>query len=231
MINNNQPCPSEYLDCSQLTRIGGPLGSNPAGLFEDKNGQRYYIKTLESLAHLRNEYIAAKLYQLAGVPTLTYLLTNQPDQLATKWIDLDKKAIHHFSEQERQQAQQWFAVHAWTANWDVAGFNGDNQGVTENKVITLDVGGALNFRAMGDPKGKSFAFDVPEFNRLREDQDNPFAIKLFSDMDKQQLKSAIQVVTQLDDQEIKSTILNNKGSPKLVNKMLKRKAYMDNLNL
>lgn len=214
------------LDCSLLTRISGPLGSNPAGVFADNSGQRYYIKTLESLAHLRNEYIAAQLYQLAGVPTLSYQLTSEPDQLATLWIDLDKKAIHHFTEQERKQAQQWFAVHAWTANWDVAGFNGDNQGTHSGKVYSLDLGGALNFRAMGDPKGKAFAFDVPELISLRQDSDNPYAIKLFADMSDAQISSAIKRVTQLCDDKIEQTILANLGSAKLVDKMLKRKAYM-----
>lgn len=219
------------LDISKLKRLSGPLGSNPAGIYQDQQGQQYYIKTLESLAHLRNEYIAAKLYQLAGVPTLEYQLTSEPDQLASKWLNLDKKAIKRFSEQERIQAQQWFAIHAWTANWDVAGFNGDNQGVFNNQVISLDLGGALNFRAMGDPKGKLFGHEVLELSTLRQDKDNPHARYLFQDITLTQLKASIQRVTQLSEQSIQATILDNNGSAKLVDKMLKRQEYMRQLDI
>ena len=219
------------VDTRKLTRVGGTLGSNPAGVYDDIDGQRYYIKDLESLAHLRNEYIAAQLYQLAGAPTLNYQLTTEPNQLATAWVNLDKKSIKHFNQLERQQAKQWFAVHAWTANWDVAGYHGDNQGVANGKVLTLDVGGALNFRAMGDPKGKAFATEVGEINSLRKDPDNPHAMALFSDMTINDIAISIAKVTCICDQKISDTILQHKGHPKLVNKMLARKHYLANINL
>lgn len=218
------------LDIDKLQRLSGQLGSNPAGIYSDISGQRYYIKTLESLAHARNEFIAAQLYQLAGVPTLQYLQTNQTDQVATQWVTLDKKCVKHLSETERKQAQHWFGVHAWTANWDVAGYNGDNQGVYNNTVITLDVGGALNFRAMGDPKGKQFGTTVNELSLLRSDSNNPHAVKMFADMSKKTLQHAIDLVVTIPDQQIREVILDNKGHPKLVAKMIARKAYMAQLS-
>ena len=54
-------------------------------------------------------------------------------------------------------------------------FDGDNQGVAAGVVITLDVGGALEFRAQGDPKGKAFGASVREIDTLRTDADNPHA--------------------------------------------------------
>jgi hypothetical protein len=39
---------------------------------------------------------------------------------------LDKRSIARFSDAERRQAQRWFGVHAWTANWDATGFAGDD---------------------------------------------------------------------------------------------------------
>lgn len=73
------------IDTSLMTRVGGQLGSNFAGIFEDDNGQRYYVKELESPILARNELVAAKLYQLAGAPTLTYIPTVEPNQVATLW--------------------------------------------------------------------------------------------------------------------------------------------------
>ncbi|WP_333877829.1 hypothetical protein [Methylobacter sp.] len=214
------------IDTTTMQRVGGQLGTNPAGIFQADNGQRYYVKTLESPAHARNEMIAVKLYQLAGAPTLTYVNTNTPDQIATEWVELDKKSIAHLSQSERKQAQRWFGVHAWTANWDAAGFNGDNQGVLNGKVLTLDVGGALAFRAQGDPKGKAFGIRVDELDALRSDDGNPHAVKLFADMSPEDIRQAIRVVVRISDEKIRQVIIDNGGGHALAEKMIARKADM-----
>lgn len=140
------------LDTDSLIRVGGQLGSNPAGLYQDADGRRYYIKSLESRDHARNERLAAGLYALAGAPTLPYVATRDPLQIATVWLALDKCGLSQFSDDERRQAQAWFGVHAWTANWDAAGLLGDNQGVWQGRVLTLDVGGPWRFAPAGIPR-------------------------------------------------------------------------------
>jgi hypothetical protein len=214
------------IDTTTMQRIGGQLGTNPGGIFQDKRGRRYYVKTLESAAHVRNETIAARLYQLAGAPTLSYVRTTSPEQIATEWVYLDKKCVAHLTESERKQAQRWFAVHAWTANWDAAGFTGDNQGVYNGKVLTLDVGGALAFRAQGDPKGKAFDTHVAELEVLRCDDGNPHAVKLFADMSADEIKRAILIVVRIPDEQIRKLIIDSRGSDKLAEKMIARKADM-----
>ena len=214
------------IDTSTLQRVGGQLGSNPAGIFQDAAGRRYYVKTLESVAHARNEMIAARLYQLAGAPTLTYVPTQAANQIATEWVALDKKCVAHLSASERKQAQQWLGVHAWTANWDAAGFDGDNQGVVNGQVLTLDVGGALAFRAHGDPKGKAFGTRVDELDVLRSEEANPHAASLFADMGRDEINQAIMKVVQIPDEQIRKVILNHSGSQALAEKMIARKADM-----
>lgn len=214
------------LDTATLQRVGGQIGSNPAGIYQDAAGRRYYVKTLESPAHARNEFLAAMLYQLAGAPTLSYVRTRAADQVATAWVELDKKCIAHLSADERTQAQQWFGVHAWTANWDAAGYNGDNQGVANGRVLTLDVGGALAFRAQGDPKGKAFGTQVHELDALRRDADNPHAVRLFADMTPAAIQQAITLVLRIPDAQIRQVILDHGGSEKLADKMIARKADM-----
>lgn len=215
-----------YIDTATMQRVGGQLGSNLAGVFRDDSGRRYYVKTLDSTARARNEIIAARLYQLAGAPTLTYVGTKAPDQIATEWVELDKKSAAHLSKSERKQAQQWFGVHAWTANWDATGLDGDNQGVVGGNVLTLDVGGALDFRAHGDPKGKAFGTRVDELDVLRSDADNPQAARLFADMGPDELKQAIMVVLRIPDEQIREVIIDSGGSHALAEKMIARKADM-----
>lgn len=214
------------IDTTTMQRVGGQLGTNPAGIFQDESGRRYYVKTLDSPAHARNEMIAARLYQLAGAPTLNYVATKAPDQVATEWVELDKKRVRHLTESERCQARQWFGVHAWTANWDATGFDGDNQGVVDGKVLTLDVGGALDFRAQGDPKGHAFGNHVDELDALRCSDDNPHALKLFADMSPDDVNQAILVVVSIPDEEIRRVIIDSGGSEVLAEKMIARKADM-----
>lgn len=216
----------EIIDSARLRQVGRRMGSNPGGVFADENGRRYYVKSLESPVYARNELIAAALYRLAGAPTLNYLRTTRDNEVATEMVDLDKKYVGQFSDDERRQAQQWFGVHAWTANWDAAGFQGDNQGVVGGRVLTLDVGGALAYRAMGHPKGRAFASEVGELDRLRRDPDNPYAVRLFGDMDETALTAAIRVVTVIPDALIRQTIADYGGSPALAELMIARKADM-----
>lgn len=220
------PQDTPRIDTTTLQRIGGQLGTNPAGLYQDASGRRYYVKTLESAAHARNEFIAARLYQLAGAPTLTYVSTKSPEQIATEWVELDKKRVTRLSESERKQAQRWLGVHAWAANWDAAGYDGDNQGVIAGRVLTLDVGGALEYRAHGDPKGKAFGTQVEEIDELRRNDGNPHAARLFADMSAEDINLAIMIVTGIPDENIRRVILDAGGSLLLAEKMIARKTDM-----
>lgn len=214
------------IDTAILRHVGGPLGSNPGGVFEDAQGRRFYVKSLESAACARNEIMAAHLYQLAGAPTLRYVPTTQAEQVATEFVRLDKKNVAQLTSAERRQAHRWFGVHAWLANWDVAGFQGDNQGIVNGTVLTLDVGGTLAFRAMGDPKGKAFGTHVGELDTLRRDPDNPFAVRLFGDMSEADLQAAIRVVTQIPAARVRQVVAEHGGSDALADKLIARQADM-----
>jgi hypothetical protein len=217
---------ADIVDTATMQRVGRQLGSNPGGVYQDSAGRRFYVKSLETPAHARNEILAAKLYQLAGAPTLTYVRAKAPVEVATVFVELDKKLVAQLSDSERREAQRWLGVHAWTANWDAAGFAGDNQGVAGGVVLTLDVGGALEFRAQGDPKGRAFGTSVRELDTLRTDADNPHAVRLFGDMSPAAIDEAIAVVTRIPDEAIRQAIAENGGSSALADKMVARKADM-----
>ena len=216
----------DMIDTATLQKVRGPLGSNPGGVYQDENSRRFYVKILESSAHARNEILAAKLYRLAGAPTLTYVRVIDPTQVATEQVELEKKSIADFNDDELKQARRWFGVHAWTANWDAAGFHGENQGVVAGEVITLDVGGALEFRGQGDPKGQAFGTRVGELDTLRSEENNPHAVRLFADMSPAEINEAISVVTRIPDIAIRRIITDNCGGEALVEKLIARKEDM-----
>jgi hypothetical protein len=214
----------EAIDARLLRQVGRRLGSNPGGIYQDEQGRRFYVKFLDSAAHARNEYLAARFYQLAGAPTLTYVRASDPTQVATEFVALEKKNISEFNDDELKQARRWLGAHAWTANWDAAGFHGDNQGVVAGVVATLDVGGALEFRAQGDPKGRAFGACVNELERLRCDDDNPHAKKLFAGMSPAEIREAVAAVTRIPDAAIRRVVAEAGGAASLAEKMIARKA-------
>lgn len=227
LVRRTQPIvEAAVIDTAMLEQVGGRLGSNPGGTYRDASGRRFYVKELETPAHARNELMAARLYQLAGAPTLSYLPAKAPNQVATAFVALEKTLAAQLSESERRQAQRWLGVHAWTANWDAAGFHGDNQGVVNGVVTTLDVGGALELRAHGDPKGAAFGTSVAELDRLRTDADNPHAAWLFGDMSGGAVNEAIAVITRIPDATIGRVVTEQGGTPALAAKMIARKADM-----
>lgn len=219
--------PQSEIEFSSLKKVGEQMGSNTGGVYEDAHGQRYYVKTMDE-AHAKNELLAAELYRLADAPTLNYVpIKPEGDKhfVATKLENLDKKNTKDFSAAEKEQAQENFGTHAWLANWDAAGTGGDNQGVKDGIVKTLDVGGALEYRAKGSPKGDAFGTAVNEINTLR---DGPSADnnKLFGKMTVEQIKESVAKVAEVSDADIRKAVYAKLGQDKgeaLANKLIARK--------
>ena len=110
---------------------------------------------------------------------------------------------------ERKSAQSDFAINAWLANWDAAGTGGDNTGILNGKPVTLDVGGALLFRAKGAPKGALFGDTPNEWGTLRDPSKNPDAAKLYGDMTPQDMKASAAKLNNISNQDIHDAISNH----------------------
>ncbi len=203
-----------------LKKTGSQMGSNEGGVFETPEGEKLYIKRPPSKAHVENERAAARLYQLAGVNTLNYRDVEGGNHVATELVKLDKNNISKMTPAERKEAAKDFVVHAWLSNWDAAGTGGDNQGVVDGKVTTLDVGGSLRYRAQGGPKGKAFGPKVTELETMRNPSMSPDAARLYGKMTDAELADAAAKVTSIknddirkavgDDQELADTLIARK---------------------
>jgi hypothetical protein len=168
--------------------------------------------------------IAAKLYQLAGVHTLTYVPVEGGQHVATVLQTLGKNNVSQLGTFERQTAQKDFAVHAWLANWDAVGTGGDNVGVTMGgHVTTLDTGGSLKYRAQGEPKGAAFGDKVTEIDTLRDPSKSPDAAALYGEMTNAQIKESMARVISIPDEKITETVIKNGGTYDLAEKLIDRK--------
>lgn len=214
---------SAALDPANLTKVGEQMGSNPGGVFADASGKKFYVKKGQSPDHVRNELIAAKLYELAGTPTLSYRPVKGDKHIAAEMVKLDKNNASKLSSEEVRQAQEDFVAHAWLANWDAVGLGGDNLGTVGGKATPLDMGGALSYRAQGAPKGSAFGDTVGELKTLRDPNMNPDAAGVFGKMTDEQLKSSAERVTNIPDASVRETVKAMGGDAALADKLIARK--------
>jgi 8-oxo-dGTP pyrophosphatase MutT (NUDIX family)/GNAT superfamily N-acetyltransferase len=197
------------LDFSKMKKVGGALGSNPGGEYEDPDsGRRFYAKESKSESHAKNELLATRLYEMARSPVLPIMPATVGGKLGTasEWhhgkqnIDIDNK-------EDRRAAQKNFATHAWLANWDVIGMgqheNDWNQARLDGEMHTLDTGGALLYRAQGGPKGEAFGNEATEWDTLRQ---KSLAAKVFGEMSPRRLRESAERVTSIPDHAIRAAV-------------------------
>lgn len=214
-------------DFTSLRKIGGQGGSNPGGLFEDEHGNRWYVKTQKSPEHAANEIAAARLYRAAGIdaPDVRHGrgAPGLPDgpQTASRIVD----AVPATPDELRKPAREGFAVDAWLANWDVAGLTFDNMlRLPDGRVVRIDTGGALLFRAQGSPKGSAFGNKVTEWDTLRDPDKAPQAAKLFKDITLDEQIDSLRRLERVTPDEVRRIVAESGLPAEVADKLIARRA-------
>jgi len=152
---------------------------------------------------METEVLAAKLYELAGVPTADLQMgtNNGEPVMLSRMIQTRMPNLAS----DKVEAQKGFVADAWLANWD-APLN-DNIKIDNNgRAVRLDVGGSLDYRAQGAKKGSqgttAFGNSVGEMTSLQKRGGNVD----FSNMDKDVLKKQAQKLGTITDDDIRKTV-------------------------
>ena len=193
------------IDISNWTKIAGPSGSNAGGVFEDTEGNRYYVKFPQSEEHARAEALASALYVEAGIPVARVLLgkdANGDTVVVSPWVDDSEKTFsERFSEPTVKDAvQAAFAVDAWLMNWDVIGLGYDNIVLVGNDPFRVDPGGALQFRAQGARKDPKFL--VPEVTEVDTMRTMGTAKNIFGSMSDADIAESVKLVSAISPERI-----------------------------
>lgn len=153
-------------DPENLKVVKGLGGSTGAELVQDKQGGLWVRKRGNSADHLREEVIADQLYRGMGVPTPDSRLYDRPTGPVklSRYLPGTKTLNEYLATATAPQRaavvariQKHFAADALIANWDVLGQNLDNILIDhEGNAWRIDNGGALRYRAQGQPKGKDW---------------------------------------------------------------------------
>ncbi len=168
---------------NDAVKIGGKLGSNEGGEYL-VNGVHHYVKTYRNPQQAATEVAAAHVYDKLGVPTLNPHIVRMGDNygVASKWrSDLRPLGVgssynahtavlpHGYgamSEDQKNQMARHFVAAVVTKNWDAIGLAHDNvMGTEGGKLVNVDLGGAMRFRAQGE--AKPFGDDIDEYKSLR----------------------------------------------------------------
>lgn len=205
---SDQPQPKSdqppELRMDNMTQIGGQGGSNPGGLYQDTTtGKKYYIKTPASEDIARNEVLAAKLYQAAGIDAPDYHIINDSGtiRIASEFVEgLESNATA--LQKGATGVSEGFAIDAWLANWDVVGLGFDNLLVKGGKAFRIDTGGALRYRAQGSLKGAAWGDEVLELDSLRNPSMNPQAASVFGKLSTDQVTESARKVAAVTDETI-----------------------------
>lgn len=217
-----------------LTLIGRKTkGATPGAFYQDtETGQKWLLKFPDSEDNARNEVLAGKLYELAGVevPELHVVRFEGRVALASRLID-DIQEAGADRLRATPSVLDGFGVDAWLANWDSIGLNFDNTVLRGGRAIRIDVGGAMRYRATGGLKGSDWRDDVLEIDTMRNRDTAPQAARVFGAMTQAQLESAVSRVLRVSDDDIRATVerygpLDARERAALAGRLIARKRYL-----
>jgi|GEM_PF-1532070 len=220
-------------------RVGHQQGSNPGGTFKDEHGRDWYVKLPDKKKHqhaddlIKNEILAGKLYQAAGieVPELKFIKYKDQLGIASRIIPdlkIDKAALGP----KTPGVAEGFAVDCWLADYDAVGLAYDNMMVGQDgRGVRIDVGGSLLYRAQGAPKGDKFGDRVTETETFLNGM-NQQTLKAFGGMTQKQKEASAARVLSVDDETIKTLChLYGPGTQKvrtaLAEKLMTRKKDLE----
>lgn len=152
-------------DLSSLKVVKNLGGSTGAKLVEDSRGNQYVMKRGSNTSndHIKSEYLANQLYDILGqkVPDYELYDDNGESVLLSKYIPL----THTPSSKDYDEMAKGFVADALLANWDV--YQNDNCLIdSAGRVIRVDNGSALNYRAQGG--NKTFGSKVTDFDSMQK---------------------------------------------------------------
>jgi len=205
--------PAPQINTEALTKVGEQQGSNPGGTYLDtETGQKWYIKQPDSPEIARNEVLAGKLYEAAGVevPRMEMIDLDGTRSLASQIIEGLETGGPGTDWSSIDGAHRNFVVDAWLGNWDVAGLDYDNLLIKAGRAVRVDTGGALRYRAQGSPKSASqWTGEVQEIETLRDPQINPQSAQAFANISREDMVAGARKVARITDEQIDELIENN----------------------
>jgi SPP1 gp7 family putative phage head morphogenesis protein len=200
------PKASPFEEAGAWNKTGGQKGSNVGGTYQDDSGTYWYVKEAKTANHAADEALANRLYRELGidVPEVKRVTLDGKAGVASRWSEGLEQVTS--SKLAASNAHEGFAADAWLGNWDVVGLSNDNLLLKGGKVVRLDTGGALRYRAMGASKGAAWGDDVAELKSMRDAAKNPKSASVFKGMTDRQVAESIERLEGITEQRIRDIV-------------------------
>ena len=189
------------------TKVGGQAGSVAGGFYlAPMTGQKWYVKTPKTEAHVNADLLSNQLYKLAGVPVsheVKTVLEGKP-AVASEFIPGTKTYSQGTLDEQGGAIlylRENFAVDAWLGNRDVMGQDNNNVLLSPSGVpFRIDQGGTLMYRAQGETK--EFGSTVGEITSMRDPKINAQTASVFGNMTDAEVSASIDKVLAIPDYSI-----------------------------
>lgn len=184
------------------------------GIFKDKNGITWNVQPAPSESHARNQFLAANLYNFAGVDVESTDIVEIDSNKVPGGSGVGVKTLHKPGTQGvvdamknsasvQKSVNENFAIDAWLGNWDVVGLGYENLAVDTNGTVRrTNIGGSLLYRANGTPKGTAFNDTVTEIDSLRNPHINPASAKVFANVTDDDIRAGVAKLEKLSPETI-----------------------------
>lgn len=197
------PFPESLEGLETVRKLGGSTG---ALLVKDPTtGRLFVLKKGGSGPHVASEAAADALYRAAGLDVPEARLYMDARGGVTKLAEyIEGKTLGQVRKEADaavygaaiEKLRKGFAVDALLGNWAVVGAGYDNILVTDDgRVVRIDNGGALSYRAQGAKKSKSqWSGSVDELESMRNPKSGSTASQIFQGIDDAHVKTQIKGV-------------------------------------
>ena len=143
--------------------------------------------------------------------------------LKSDWLeDLEPMTVQDM--QKHPDVREGFVVDAWLGNWDAVGTGANNMMQSKDgKVHRIESGGALLFRAQGQPK--QLDDNVSELESMLDPSISPEGSVVFKNMKPGELKAGALKVMAFTDEDIDNIVNQSKfeSASFLADKLKKRR--------
>ena len=144
------------------TKVGEQLGSNPGGTYRDLDYNKHYVKFYKNEQQGKTEALAGEVLKQLGIETTKPEVIDMDGKegVSVPWnknLDNVSNTLQiqdNLTVEEKEQLADMFGAAVLTNNWDTVGLVYDNIAYDNQtkKLVQMDLGGAFEFRAQGQPK-------------------------------------------------------------------------------
>ena len=231
------PAPSRapdinWQDLSPFQRTVSSENQIKSGEYYDtRTNQRWHIRIYDDEERARNEILALKLYQTAGVKVADrhfVRLNGKPCTVAPKEI-FDSENDHVSGQKRHSQMSEDLVVDAWLANWCACAPSRFR--FLEGQPVRIDCSAALRYRQAGGQKWSDFGHHVGELDTFFDDKLNLWTSYTFDVATRQQKLSAAARIASIPPETIESLVReygpkSTEQQDELLSTLLARQKYI-----